>query len=973
MKNRHLHWLLLLLFPFFCVELIQAQGWEKIYPRNTPFEYSYSSVPTSDGGSLLAGYTTDPTNTYKIGMLVKIDERGNRQNTIINVDTANTDVVFYDIKKTPDNGFIVGGMSRSVGNFNGFNFYLVKYDSTATVEWQRDYFTGSYSGILSMGMYNVEVTPDSGYICTGLSGSRNRVIKTDALGNVEWDQTYGDPLQAGTDIEIMPNQSGYMLLSTKDLGSSQNYRKIHILYRLDMQGDTLWTKEYDSGHSNLRHGRITLTAGGELAIASYNYQSASNRDGWVAKLDTANGAILWETFLKNYDIRDAGYALENTLDNGLIVTGSTSSSQPNTVGIIKFDSTGQIEWSQYYGPSGIATRAYCINVLPDSTYVLAGHVMWGIFKVYALKIDSQGEQYRNIITGKVYYDRDSSCSVTAVDLPMERRILYAFKDSNSIYYSATDEDGNYSFRVDTGDYSILLAENYRDAYFVNNGCLLDTSRISTLVVGDSSSTDFPQVALVNCSLVEVNMGTPMLRRCFPGYYSISYCNYGTEEAYDADIEVVLDPYLIVDTNNLPGRFTVLPNNTFIFTIDSITIGECGYFQIPLTVDCDSTILGQTHCSQVSITPDTNCVVPPWQGANIQLDATCLGDSIRVVLRNVGGNMTTPLNYLVYEDNVMLRNQSFQLGAGQSQNFQFEATGNTYRIEAQQPVGFPSLLGDSIVAKVIERCNGINSLGLVTSLPNYDGSPFLDIDCRENIGAYDPNDKRGFPSGVGTAHYITKNDKLDYHIRFQNTGTDTAFTVVIVDTIDPALDIRTLRTGASSHPYTMQVYGEQEQIVAFTFNNIMLPDSNVNEPLSHGFIQFTIEQQANNPIGTIINNEAAIYFDFNAPIFTNTTLHTVGENFIQVVLTSVEGVETTPIAVKVIPNPFQDQAVLKIEGVTGTSPLQLQVFNVMGQQVLFQQSNQHSFQLQRGNLETGVYLFRIVEEGQVKATGKFIVD
>lgn len=951
--------------------MVKGQGWEKIYPKNASLEYSYSSVPTSDGGSLLAGYTTDQTNTYSIGMLVKIDERGNRQRVILHTDTASTDIVFYDIKKTPDNGFIVGGMSRSVGNFNGFNFCLVKYDSTATVEWQKDYFTGAYSGPLGMGIYDVEVTPDSGYICTGMSGYRNRALKTDALGNVEWDQDYGLSFQSGTDIEIMPSQSGYMLLSSKDLGASQNYKKVHTLLRLNMQGDTLWTKEYNSRHSTMRNGKIILTPDGKLAIASYYYQSANNKNAWVAKLDTTDGTILWETFLGSYDLSDLGYGLENTLDNGLVVTGI--SYQSGSVGVIKLDSTGQVEWSKAYGPSGIATRAHSINVLPDSSYVLVGMVMFGIQKVYALKIDAQGKQHRNIITGKVYYDRDSSCGVTTGDLPMERRILYAFKDSTSFYYSATDEDGNYSFRVDTGDYHILLAHNYRDAYFVNNSCLPDTSRVSTLVIGDSSSTDFPQVALLHCSLVEVNMGTPLLRRCFPGYYSISYCNYGTEEAYDAAIEVMLDPYLIVDTNNLPGAFTVHPNNTYIFTIDSITIGECGYFQIPLTVDCDSTILGQTHCSQVSISPDTNCVVPPWLGPNIQLDATCLGDSIRVVLRNVGGNMTTPLNYLVYEDNVMLRNQSFQLGAGQSQDFQFEATGNTYRIEAQQAVGFPPLLGDSIVARVIERCNGVNSLGFVTSLPNYDGSPFLDVDCRPNVGSYDPNDKRGFPSGVGTAHYITKNNPLDYHIRFQNTGTDTAFTVVLIDTIHPALDIQTLRVGASSHPYILQVYGEQEQIVAFTFNNIMLPDSNTNEPLSHGFVQFTIDQKANNSIGTLIHNQAAIYFDFNAPIFTNTTWHTVGENFIQVVLTSVEEIDATPVAVRVMPNPFQDQATLQVEGLIGNQPLHLQVFNVMGQQVFYQQSHQNRFTVQRGHLETGIYLFRIVQEGQVKATGKFMVD
>ena len=61
---------------------------------------------------------------------------------------------------------------------------------------------------------------------------------------------------------------------------------------------------------------------------------------------------------------------------------------------------------------------------------------------------------------------------------------------------------------------------------------------------------------------------------------------------------------------------------------------------------------------------------------------------------------------------------------------------------------------------------------------------------------------------------------------------------------------------------------------------MLPDSNVNEPASHGFVKFTVSQQPGNPMGTVINNQAAIYFDFNDPIFTNIYSHTVGDDFVE---------------------------------------------------------------------------------------------
>jgi hypothetical protein len=87
-----------------------------------------------------------------------------------------------------------------------------------------------------------------------------------------------------------------------------------------------------------------------------------------------------------------------------------------------------------------------------------------------------------------------------------------------------------------------------------------------------------------------------------------------------------------------------------------------------------------------------------------------------------------------------------------------------------------------------------------------------------------------------------------------------------------LDIATLTSGVSSHPYEFNIYGQG--IAEWTFNDILLPDSNVNEPASHGFVKFKIAQLENNLPGTLIENEADIYFDFNEPIITNATQNIV---------------------------------------------------------------------------------------------------
>ncbi|MEZ4956293.1 MAG: hypothetical protein R2825_22230 [Saprospiraceae bacterium] len=91
-------------------------------------------------------------------------------------------------------------------------------------------------------------------------------------------------------------------------------------------------------------------------------------------------------------------------------------------------------------------------------------------------------------------------------------------------------------------------------------------------------------------------------------------------------------------------------------------------------------------------------------------------------------------------------------------------------------------------------------------PLNDADPFVDTDCRENTGSYDPNDKTGFPLGIDEDHFILKNTDIEYLIRFQNTGTDTALTVVIRDTLSPYLDPTSIEMGGGSHAFRYEIYG-----------------------------------------------------------------------------------------------------------------------------------------------------------------------
>lgn len=131
-----------------------------------------------------------------------------------------------------------------------------------------------------------------------------------------------------------------------------------------------------------------------------------------------------------------------------------------------------------------------------------------------------------------------------------------------------------------------------------------------------------------------------------------------------------------------------------------------------------------------------------------------------------------------------------------------------------------------------------------------------------LGSYDPNDKQATPTL--TLQDVVGGKNIDYTIRFQNTGTDTAFNVVIADTLDSKLMATQLQMVGSSHNCKTTV---KENVVFFEFLNILLPDSNVNKIASNGFVSFRIKPIATITDGAIIPNKAAIYFDYNSPVIT----------------------------------------------------------------------------------------------------------
>ncbi|MDD3741111.1 MAG: VCBS repeat-containing protein, partial [Bacteroidales bacterium] len=138
-------------------------------------------------------------------------------------------------------------------------------------------------------------------------------------------------------------------------------------------------------------------------------------------------------------------------------------------------------------------------------------------------------------------------------------------------------------------------------------------------------------------------------------------------------------------------------------------------------------------------------------------------------------------------------------------------------------------------------------------------------------AYDPNDKIVRPCDETGHNFIEPSQELEYIIRFQNTGNDTALNIYIYDYIETDLNRVTFELMSSSH--SVYILRDNNQLT-FRFDSIMLPDSGANQLLSNGYVKYRISPiDELNPL-TVINNTAYIYFDFNNPIQTNTTVSTI---------------------------------------------------------------------------------------------------
>jgi len=835
---------------------------------------------------------------------------------------------FYplSILETPEEDWMLSTYDAGVGFIGSGPIYLFKLDKFGAELWRKEYLDFKYAG--TTGTHLVQ-TSDGGFVFCGSyedsSGDlRTALRKVDASGEIVW---------------------------TNNLVPSMNI-------------------DFETVQS------IKGTSDGGFLISALRQDALEVLSHSIAKYD-ANGALVWETQVEHYpDLGSLhsfffnlwdGFELLELNDGTIIATRAIYTDLPGTsfndkfydFGLVKLDADGNIIWSRDYSKFTETILVGGIIEIEETGGIVVGGQ--ALPHLYFAGLDSLGNIYTNVVKGNVFHDLDENCLKDLDEVDFEDWFVEA--QGSETFYAITDEAGNYHLDIDSGEYELRLI--FPGPYWgtCQNNINLSVTTYDTLDV------NFPAIANINCPYLEVDISTPFLRRCFENNYTVNYCNSGTEPAIDPYVEIEFDDDLIVNSASIP--FDII-DGLYVFEIEDLPLGDCGSFKVNVTVDCDSTVLGQTHCVEAHIYPDSLClpILPNWSGASLELDAGCMNDTVIFTISNVGtGDMTEELEYIVIEDDIiMYQDTEAPLVNGSSTSISFPATGGTFRLEVNPIEGHP---GESMPSISIEGCtpdaSSIFSLGFILNFAENDNDPFVSIDCQENRGAFDPNDKAAFPRGHSEENFIEANTDIEYKIRFQNTGTDTAFNIRVVDEIDPALDIASIRLGASSHPYDLLI---EEGALHFLFDNIMLPDSNINEVASHGFIKFRIAQKPDNPIGTEIYNKAAIYFDFNDPIITNETWHTIGEDYIlSIVSTKIPHQNTN---IEVAPNPFTDYTVFSWEGETNR-PMEFRLFNLNGQLLRLEKFRDNVFSFYRKGLTTGIYFYEMISDQEgIIGRGKVMV-
>jgi len=378
----------------------------------------------------------------------------------------------YSVQQTTDGGYIVAGTTSSYGA-GASDFYLVKTDASGDMEWYST-FGGSNVDCAQ----SVQQTTDGGYIILGETRSYGSgaydfyLVKTDASGDMEWYSTFG-----GSDYDYPQSvrqtaDGGYIMT-----GFTMSYASVNAdvyLVKADASGNMEWQQTYGANNDNLGYSVRQTTDGGYIVGGQTANYSADWYGVYLVKTDSL-GNMEWDSTFSGDDYDDA-YSVQQTVDGGYIIAGVTWSygAGGGDFYLVKTDASGNMEWQKTIG--GIDDEyAESVWQTTDGGYIVAGDT-WsfgaGGEDVYLVKVSP----WVNTLVGANVTVSLESGSVTFPDVQESGVTTMTTSTENPVDPTPSDFyviEGNFIEITTTANYSglITVGINYDESQVGDEGSL----------------------------------------------------------------------------------------------------------------------------------------------------------------------------------------------------------------------------------------------------------------------------------------------------------------------------------------------------------------------------------------------------------------------------------------------------------------------------------------------------------------------
>ncbi len=833
----------------------------------------------------------------------------------------------YTAIQTTDQGFFVAGIAAVnsgdvSGVHGGWDIWVLKLDYAGNIQWQK-----CLGGTNDEYVNSVKQTSDNGFIVCGKTRSNDGdvsgnnggydvwVVKLDSTGNIQWQKCVGGNYDdignsviqtSNDDFIIAGNTSSTNGYITGNHGSADAW-----IVKLSFAGDYLWNVCLGGTETEQASSIIQTSAGCFIfsgRTSSNNGDVAGNHgmnDMWVVKLD-ASANIQWQRCYGG-SLNDYAEEILKTSNGGYVIAGSTESMDGditwNISGsnswVVNVDSVGNILWQKSFGGSS-TDMAKSVYQTSDGGYVVSSWTQ---------------SQDGDVLTHYGLYD------FWLVDLSSAGDILW----QNTL--GGTDADCPYTVEI-TND----------------NGCFVFGHTISNDidVNGNHGGYDYWLVKLRNPSI--------------KGYVFLDENENGISDTGEQKvaghiIKVEPGPFYAISNNagyyyfsQTPGAYTVRHINQQNWYCTGVNTYNVSVDSINQCIDT----LNFGIKSRINVN-DMSVFIT---GAPVRAS---MHTHYFISYKNMGSVTESGTITFIYDSLLTYINSSLApfSHTGNTLAFDYDTIGpgvqRLIRVDFQVPgiqyLG-SNINSDILISPLIPDTNTIN---------NYDTL------YQAITGSYDPNDKTVSPTGYEQWGFVEQGQRLTYTIRFQNTGTDTAFSIVIRDTINSNMDLSTFEVDAYSHPVTWQLMNGNE--LYFRFDNILLPDSNINEPESHGFIRYSISPKPGLADNTNIFNTAYIFFDYNPAIVTNTT-----QNIYVTNIPVDNSVGLCPRQTKVYPNPSDEMIYINLPKNTSL----IKVYDINGNLMYSLKPMKQVAEIDIRQIPSGVYIVKMQTNKNVVTT-KFVKE